>query len=425
MNVYQAAEKRLDLIFDEFDNIYVSFSGGKDSGVLVNMAIDKARVRGRKITILYVDLEAMYSETIKFVEQIMLNNADVVIPHWVCLPLLTTNSVSMYEPFWIFWDKLKQDGWVRSMPNYDFVINEGNCNFPFFYPNMTFEEFMKDYSQWQSSFGKTACLIGIRSDESLNRWRATHNNNVSRYKGEWCSVEISQLCYNFYPLYDWKVDDIWTYNGKFKKPYNKVYNLMYNAGVPLSKQRICEPYGDEQKAGLNMFKLIEPSIWNKLIDRVSGANFGNIYCNTKAIGAKNIKLPKEHTWRSYCKFLLNTLPINTANIYREKFFKFIQYWRKNGCPLDNELIEKIRDNNNVMITDSFSNRGSGNKFVVKFRSIPDTIDGDNETDMLSWKRMCMAIVKNDITCQTLSFSITKKQLEKRNETFEKYKSLSK
>ena len=31
-NVYELAQERLKVIFNEFDNIYVSFSGGKDSG---------------------------------------------------------------------------------------------------------------------------------------------------------------------------------------------------------------------------------------------------------------------------------------------------------------------------------------------------------------------------------------------------------
>lgn len=42
-NVYQLAQERLDIIFKEFDNVYVSFSGGKDSGVLLNMCIDYIR----------------------------------------------------------------------------------------------------------------------------------------------------------------------------------------------------------------------------------------------------------------------------------------------------------------------------------------------------------------------------------------------
>jgi predicted phosphoadenosine phosphosulfate sulfurtransferase len=87
------------------------------------------------------------------------------------------------------------------------------------------------------------------------------------------------------------------------------------------------------------------------------------------------------------------------------------------------MINKLSNHNSVIITDEYSNRGKGDKYVVKFNSIPDSIIGDNKTDMLSWKRMCMAILKNDITCKSLSFSITKMQLEKRKEIINKYKSI--
>lgn len=42
-NVYELTQERIKRIFMEFDNVYVSFSGGKDSGVLLNMCIDYIR----------------------------------------------------------------------------------------------------------------------------------------------------------------------------------------------------------------------------------------------------------------------------------------------------------------------------------------------------------------------------------------------
>ena len=42
-NVYEATQQRLRLIFEEFDNIYVSFSGGKDSSLLLNLTLDFRR----------------------------------------------------------------------------------------------------------------------------------------------------------------------------------------------------------------------------------------------------------------------------------------------------------------------------------------------------------------------------------------------
>ena len=40
LNVYDSLQLRLKFIFEEFDNIFVSFSGGKDSGLLLNLVLD-------------------------------------------------------------------------------------------------------------------------------------------------------------------------------------------------------------------------------------------------------------------------------------------------------------------------------------------------------------------------------------------------
>lgn len=39
-DVYEVLQERLNYLFTEFDNIYVSFSGGKDSGLLLNLTLD-------------------------------------------------------------------------------------------------------------------------------------------------------------------------------------------------------------------------------------------------------------------------------------------------------------------------------------------------------------------------------------------------
>jgi predicted phosphoadenosine phosphosulfate sulfurtransferase len=66
INVYQALQQRLDYVFSEFDNIWVSFSGGKDSGVLLNLVI---------------------TETTNYVDRTMAANHDLIEPYWICLPI--------------------------------------------------------------------------------------------------------------------------------------------------------------------------------------------------------------------------------------------------------------------------------------------------------------------------------------------------
>lgn len=427
-NVYSATQKRLNYIFDEFDKVAVSFSGGKDSGVLLNLCIDIARQRHRKVGVLFMDLEAFYKKTIDFVEKMFTENEDVLEPYWVCLPMESPNSLSYLEPTWIWWQPFKQPIWVRPMPKNKWVINLDNNPFDFYRENMPFEKFILYWAQWYGKGEKTAQLVGIRTDESINRFRAiagNHRMDEGKYNGLHYSHKIDEQTYSFYPLYDWGVEDIWTYNGKFNKPYNGLYDLFYRAGVSIHKMRVDEPFGNEAKAGLNLFRVIEPDTWARVVNRVSGANFGNIYSGKKIMNA-NYTLPKGHTWKSFCKFLLSTLPEETANNYRTKFIKFIKYWKRVGCPLRDDFIKELEENYSdaIINTHQFSKRGTGDKEVVKFTKILDECPAlDGKQDVLTWKRMAMCIIKNDFVCKGLCFSITKDLTLRQKEIIEKYKNL--
>ena len=83
VDVYTAACGRIRRIFDDFPTVAVAFSGGKDSGVLLNLCIDEARKRRRRVAVLFIDLEAFYKMTVDFVERMITNNSDVVDPYWV------------------------------------------------------------------------------------------------------------------------------------------------------------------------------------------------------------------------------------------------------------------------------------------------------------------------------------------------------
>jgi len=424
LDVYSAAKNRINYIFNEFENIVVSFSGGKDSGVMLNLCIDEARERNRRFGVLFIDVEAYYEVSEKFLERMIFNNLDVVDPYWVCLPMESPNALSYLEPYWIWWEEGKDDIWVRNMPKHNFVINLKNNPIDFYTKNMTFEEFVKHFANWYGKGGKTASLVGIRANESLNRFRAIVKEKDS-YKGKNYSVRVKNNSYNFYPIYDWTTEDIWIYNAKLNKDYNKLYDLFYKAGISIHKMRVDEPFGNEAKAGLNMFKIIEPATWGKVVNRVSGANFGNIYTGNKIMTSR-YKLPKNHTWKSFTKFLLSTLPEEAANNYKNKFIKFIRYWNKKGCPLKDDFIKSIQESNPDSIIDTgvLSNRGRKDKNVVKFKKIVDELPGiDNKDDVLTWKRMAMCIIKNDFICKSLSFQVTKKTSERQRELIEKYRGL--
>lgn len=422
-SVYEAAVERIKIIFDEFEKIYVSFSGGKDSGVVLNLVLDYMRKNNisKKIGVLMIDLEGQYKETINFVKKMYENNLDLIEPYWICLPLNLRNSVSVYQPFWCCWEPGQEDKWIRPMP--DFPVIKDQDYFPFFRYRMEFEEFVVEFSKWYSQGKKTACLVGIRADESLNRFRTIMSDKKEDYKGHNWTTKIDENVYNCYPIYDWRTEDVWTANGKNNWPYNKLYNLFYKAGVSIHEMRICQPYGDDQRIGLNLFRVIEPETWARVVNRVSGANFGNIYCGTKALGYRQVQLPKGHTWKSYTKLLLASLPPETRANYIDRFKKFMLYWHRKGCGLPDEALDKLPDS--AVITDEITNRGNKNKRIIRYKRIEDHIDGDFESKHYgpTWRRMAMCILKNDHLCKGLSFAQTKNQIERQKALMEKYKNL--
>lgn len=375
-NVWDAASERFDYIFTHFSRVCVSFSNGKDSGVLLNLAIEAARRHNRlPVNALYIDFEAQYKHAIDFTHRMF--SRDEVTGWWVCLPIHLRNAVSQITPYWVCWDKDKRDAWVREYPDNPHVITDAGY-FPFFRPGMEFEEFVPAFGEWFGRGEKTAICIGIRSDESLNRFRTIASGSKVTLDGlQWTTKlhprdEGSQV-YNCYPIYDWRVEDVWTANGRNGWDYNKIYDLMHMAGVPITKQRLCQPYGDDQRQGLHLFKALEPETWGKVVARVAGANFGNRYTETgrAALGNGKVNLPPGYTCEAYAEFLLGTMLPQEAEYYRGKIKAFLQCCEDEGI-------------------------ATGAKSEV-------------------WRRITRTLLKNDRGCRGLSVSQLKRDTGRREE----------
>jgi predicted phosphoadenosine phosphosulfate sulfurtransferase len=386
-NVYEASIERLNYTFDNFKRIYLSFSAGKDSTVMLHLAMDIAKQRNRKIGILIVDLEGQYKLTIDHILECTKEYKDFIELHWVCLPIHLRNAVSVYEPFWKCWDGDQKENWIRELPKE--AISDINY-FPFFRDGMEFEEFVPEFGEWYSKGELTACLVGIRSDESLNRYRTISSKKKIRFDNKVYTTKITDNVYNVYPIYDWKTEDIWIYHNKNRdKRYNELYELMHKAGLSIHQQRICQPYGDDQRRGLWLFHIIEPQTWAKVVARVNGANSGALYINESGsiTGYNTISKPKNHTWKSFANLFLNSIPDKTKEHYLNKIYTFETWWKERGY-----------------------NDG-----------IPDEAPYILESKKLapSWRRVCKSLLRNDFWCKGLGFT------QHKTEAYEKYLKLKK
>ncbi|MGA1554269.1 MAG: DUF3440 domain-containing protein [Burkholderiaceae bacterium] len=163
---------------------------------------------------------------------------------------------------------------------------------------------------------------------------------------------------------------------------------MQQAGVPLSDQRLCQPFGDDQKRGLWLYHILEPETWFKLVARVSGANSGAVYIRDSGnmTGYNKISKPDGHTWRSFCNLLLQTMPEKTRNHYVYRFQKFIVSWKRRG-----------------------------------YQEIPDEAPPELEAKQWapSWRRMCKVLLRNDYWCKGLG------QTQPKSEAWVKFKEMKK
>lgn len=418
-NVYELALERLDVIFSEFDNIYISFSGGKDSGVLLNLCLDYIRRHGlkRKIGVLHLDYEIQYRMTLDYVERTFREHADLLDVYHVCVPFKVTTCTSMYQNYWRPWDEEKREAWVRPMPEGAMTRED----FPFYDGSMWDYDFQEAFAGWlhrRKGAGRTACLVGIRTQESYNRWRTIYKGNKETYKGYAWSTRVEENVYNLYPLYDWKVEDVWTAHGRFRWDYNRLYDLYYQAGVPLDRQRVASPFISEAIESLALYKSIDPDMWGRMIGRVNGVNFAGLYGDTKAMGRKSVTLPEGHTWKSFMEFLLSTLPTRTRENYERKLATSIRFWREKGGVLDEETIRQLRERNIPIQVEASTNYRTDKK-PVRMEYLDD-IDIPKFKEIPTYKRMCLCILRNDHTCKYMGFALTKEETAFKRGALEKY-----
>lgn len=371
-DVLTAAQERVAWTFDNFPRVYLSFSAGKDSTVMLHLVAAEARKRGRRFGLLLVDLEGQYRCTIEHAERCYDLYADLIDPYWVSLPIALRNAVSVYEPKWLCWDPEREDAWIRPRP--ERAIGDPG-HFPWFRPGMEFEEFVPEFGEWYAQGEKTACLVGIRSDESLNRYRTIASiSKITADGKQWTSL-VTPNVYNVYPIYDWRTEDLWTWHAHNPDaPYNTLYDLMGKAGLSIHQMRICQPYGDDQRRGLWLFHLIEPETWARVVARVNGANGGALYVQEwgNVNGYRKITKPEGHTWRSFAELLIASMPPQMEEHYRNKVLLFQKWWVERGYP----------------------------------DGIPDEVDYHLESHKLapSWRRVCKSLLRNDYWCKGLGFS---------------------
>lgn len=292
-NVLEAAMDRMRYLYDSFDNVEIGFSGGKDSTVVLNIAIKVAREKNKLPVIAnFYDEEAIHPTTIEYVERVS-KHPDVKL-NWFCLEFKHRNASSNEEPYWYTWDKDKKHLWVRNMPE--------NCikEHPKFVKGLSFQQFTSYRAD--KSKGTTVDVTGVRTQESLRRFQAVAQKVNDNYISRYGHFSIA------HPIYDWSSQDVWKLVHEWDIDYNKTYDIFNKTELSnkFLTQRVCPPFGEEPLRGLWIYAECFPELWHKMLNRVEGVATAWRYANTELYGVGGIQKPDDLTWKEYLSYIVDT-----------------------------------------------------------------------------------------------------------------------
>lgn len=305
ITVLEAARLRIAKVFDEFENIYVSVSSGKDSTVLFNLCLEEAAKRNRKVKLFFLDQEAEYEGTVQIIREMMKH--PLVIPCWYQVPIRMTNATSYDQPFLYAWGPGEE--WLREKE--DIAIKELNEDYP-----KRFYEFFDWIEQNQTK--KTAFFVGLRSKESMNRFRAVTKS--PGYDGiPWSTKTKNEKCFRFYPIYDWTFGDIWKYISDNNIKYNPVYDKMYCLkGKRVNDIRISNLIHEKSFSCLTELQEIEPGTYEQLCKRLNGVHAAAKYARESMMYNAETLPEVFNSWKDYRDYLLDSAPMEEAHRERLK-----------------------------------------------------------------------------------------------------------
>jgi predicted phosphoadenosine phosphosulfate sulfurtransferase len=317
-SVYEESLDRIRYIYDSFDRVVVSFSGGKDSTAVLNLALIVAKEKNKlPLEVVFFDEEAIHPPTVEYVDRVR-QNQDIKLD-WYCLQVKHRNACSNEEPFWYCWDEDKKDVWCRELP--DSAITKHT----WFKKGMSFQEF-SPYLYPRDS-GKIAMLTGIRTQESLRRYQVIARKKNDAYINSKSEAGMNQ--YRCFPIYDWSSEDVWLAVQKYGWDYNKTYDIFNQTKLfgDYLHQRVCPPYGEEPLRGLWIYSECFPELWHKMLYRVNGVATAWRYANTELYSNSSAK-PESMSYKEYMNVILDSYDHDSKDDVQSNINRYINLHNK-------------------------------------------------------------------------------------------------
>jgi predicted phosphoadenosine phosphosulfate sulfurtransferase len=258
-SVYNAALERINTIFDEFPEIVVSMSGGKDSTVVFELAKQVARERGRlPLKVFWLDQECEYEATETYIKRVMYDPE--VEPMWYQIPFRLQNATSQEELWLNCWGEGEQ--WVRERDPIAFTENTFGVD--------RFVGLMEAIINQTFPDTPVGVLTGVRAEESMRRMMGLTESATYKWITWGKVVDKKMNHYLFHPLYDWSYTDIWKAIHEHGWLYNTHYDDLYRYGVTAQRMRVSNYHHETAIHSLFWLQEIEPETYEKATQRISG-----------------------------------------------------------------------------------------------------------------------------------------------------------
>lgn len=307
-DVWTLAVQRARQLYDMFDHVSVSFSGGKDSTATLHAMLAAAHEKPAErlpLRVIFWDEEIVPKETEDYVRRV--SQRDDVNLEWYCVPIKHRNAASTKQPFWAPWAPEDEHKWVRPLPPEAITEIPGykGVHDP---DQRLHHSDLAAYLFNPGEHGEAVQVLGIRAAESLRRYSAVSRREKDNWIIQDAAKTVRGALWKAYPVYDWPTQDVWTAPKLLGWDYNHNYDLQEMHGYTSHSQRVGTPFGNEALQHLSMWPVLFPDIWEKMLDRVPGVATAVRYAKTElySFGEKPAK-PEGMTWPAFVKQILDGL----------------------------------------------------------------------------------------------------------------------
>ena len=372
-NVYDVSKDRIRWIFKEFKgHVLVSNSGGKDSTTILEIALEVVRELQEegllpsdyRLKTFWLDQEAEWTHTVEYMERLM-NRPELEV-YWLQLPFdLGTNTsldgqtkLRCYDPLYegeyiqpisyMAYDRLaiNEDGTVMSIDelNEHREIVDGKWVYHSEVESVEYnmKSFFKIFAHIESWIGggeSYGVISGIKASESPKRmlsltyqwgWRGI----------TWCSRSgIRGESVRFNPIYDWSRTDNFTYFGKSKCDYNRMYDEYLRYGRAPGSMRVSSLIHETSVAhNVPIAQEIDPDVYNRMANRLPGIS---TYSQIGKKAQEVILPPNFMDYEEFGRYLIDKLIAPELQKHFYGMYELKYYKECLSEPIKKQALDKI------------------------------------------------------------------------------------